>query len=144
MVIEYSRNVLKLADAHSFEFASEVKSKNWVIKDMPDASLTILGGTMRKGSKKTIIVNKNCLAYSLYGKTEVYERYRHRFEVNGDYIKRLEKGGLTFTGVDETNKRMEILELKNKNFYFGVQFHPEFLSRHFKPSPCYVALMLAA
>lgn len=108
-----------------------------MIEDMPDASLTVLGGTMRKGAKLTKITSRQSLAYKMYSKDEIYERYRHRFEVSLNWIEKFKKAGINFSGVDETGLRMEILELDTKKhpFYFGVQFHPEFLSRNFKPSP---------
>lgn len=81
----------------------------------------------------------------LYGKKEqIEERHRHRYEVNPEYIDRLEEKGLKFVGVDLEGKRMEILELENHPYYVAVQFHPEYLSRPMSPSPPFLGLILAS
>lgn len=81
----------------------------------------------------------------LYGSPKsVDERHRHRYEINPDYVQRLEEAGLKFVGTDEENKRMEIVELDNHPYYVGVQYHPEYLSRPLKPSPPFMGLILAS
>lgn len=75
---------------------------------------------------------------------EIEERHRHRYEVNPEYVERLEKLGLHFVGVDSDRKRMEILELKDHPYYVAVQYHPEYLSRPLSPSPPFIGLILAA
>ena len=104
-----------------------------------------MGGTMRLGSRCTIIKNQQSLAGVLYGGCPViYERHRHRYEVNASYVQGLENQGLMFSGQDERGQRMEIIELNGHPFYFGVQFHPEFKSRPNHPSPCFLGFILAA
>lgn len=110
---------------------------------MRDAHLVQLGGTMRTGCHETIIPDKNSLAYKLYNKDVVFERYRHRFEVNLKYREKIEKQGMKFTGLDESGLRMEILELPKHPYFVGVQFHPEFLSRNLRPSPPFLGLIKA-
>jgi CTP synthase len=85
--VEFCRNILNIPDANTYEFIGKIKSDNWVIIDMPEASLTILGGTMRRGLKKTIIKKyttelQESLAYKIYKEEVIYERYRHRYELN--------------------------------------------------------------
>jgi CTP synthase len=131
-VIEYARNVLGLKDAISSEFDPD--TKNPVIDLLPEQqNIKNLGGTMRLGAQK-VIIKEESRAFKWYGKTEIYERHRHRYEVNPKYIPDLEKNGMIFTGVDETKTRMEIFEVKDHPFYIGSQFHPEFKSRPQNPS----------
>ncbi|KAL4442389.1 hypothetical protein ABPG74_005730 [Tetrahymena malaccensis] len=144
MTIEYAINVLGIADAYSEEHADKNPSKNYIIKLLPDTSLDILGGTMRLGSKKTIISDKSSLAYKIYQKEEIYERHRHRYEFNKDYLEQFEKTGFKFTGVDESGIRYSIFELQDHPFYFGTQFHPEFNNKYTKPCPTYSAFIEAA
>jgi CTP synthase len=79
----------------------------------------------------------------LFGEEEIYERHRHRFEVNLDYIQTLKDHGLCFTGKSTDGRRMETLELQDKFFYFASQFHGEFKSRPLKPSPEYFGFIKA-
>ncbi len=142
IVIEYARNVLGLSDANSTEFVPD--TKNPVIDILPEQKgITEMGGTMRLGAQK-VLIKDNTLAKSIYGANEIYERHRHRFEVNPDYIDRLEKAGLIFSGVDEEQRRMEILELKGKTSLFAVQYHSEFLSRPLNPSKLHLHLVKEA
>jgi len=142
-VIEYARNVCGLEKANSAEF--DKKTKHPVVMFMPEVTPDKMGGTMRLGARKCRIKAPS-LAHRLYDATEITERHRHRYEVNPDYIEKLEKAGLKFSGRDETGQRMEICELsKSKHpFYFGCQFHPEFLSRPSAPSPPFIGLAKAA
>lgn len=81
----------------------------------------------------------------MYGnKEKIYERHRHRYEVNIKYVEEFEKNGMNFVAVDEDHKRMEIFELKDHSYYVGVQFHPEYRSRPMLPSPPFIGLVLAA
>lgn len=150
-VIEFARNVLNLKDANSTEM--DQNTQNPLVLFMPEGSKTHLGGTMRLGSRKTIINSKTSKhAYPLYSKllgpledgNVINERHRHRYEVNPLYVDKLENQGLKFVGKDETNQRMEIFELDEHPFYIGVQFHPEFKSKPMNPSPLFVGLLEAA
>lgn len=102
---------------------------------------------MRLGSKETIFkqnTNKSTIQ-KLYGMPDkVSERHRHRYEINPDYVKRLEDAGMKFVGTDDKVERMEIMELDDHPYYVGVQYHPEYLSRPLKPSPPFSGLILAA
>ena len=81
----------------------------------------------------------------LYGqKADIWERHRHRYEVNPEMVETLEKQGLMFVGKDETGERMEIIELKDHKWYVGVQFHPEYLSRVLAPSKTFLGFVAAA
>ncbi len=139
--IEFARHVLGYEDANSTELA---RTEYPVIDLLPEQrGVDKLGGTMRLGAQK-IIIEKGSMAHSIYGTTEIYERHRHRYEVNPDYIEEFEKHGLHFSGRDESGIRMEIFELKGHPFFMGSQFHPEFKSRPLKPSPLHLALAKAA
>ena len=98
---------------------------------------------MRLGAHE-ILIDDHTLAFSLYGKGRVWERHRHRYEVNPQYIPRLTSAGLKFSGKSDSNRRMEILELPKKKFHFATQFHAEFKSRPGRPSPPYRGLVQAA
>ena len=97
---------------------------------------------MRLGAHK-IIIKKDTLAYALYGGEEILERHRHRWEVNQDYWNVLQKHGLVFSGKSPDGKRMEILELPDKFFFFASQFHGEFKSRPGNPDPEYYGFVKA-
>jgi CTP synthase len=152
MVIEHARNVLGWKDANSTEM-SEQCSKPVVIK-MLEHHTGVMGGTMRLGARDTILhalpsedKQERSIAACVYSDAaKVSERHRHRYEVNPDMLADLQKAGLRFTGKDETNQRMEMVELPRSQhpFYFGVQFHPELKSRPERPSPPFHALVLAA
>jgi len=140
-VIEFARNVCGLKDANSTEINPE--TPNPVIDLMPEQrGIEIKGATMRLGAHK-IIIKPNTLAHRLYKNEEIYERHRHRFEVNLDYLDKLEKNGLVFSGKSTDGKRMEILELPNHFFFFASQFHGEFKSRPVKPEPEYYGFIKA-
>jgi len=143
-VIEMARNVLSYKDANSTEF--DETTTHPVVINMPEISTTHLGGTMRLGVRDTQVQDEKSVAYRIYERKVISERHRHRYEVNPDYIARLEEAGLIFTGKGDKNKRMEIAEISTDThpFFFGVQFHPEFLSRPGRPSPCFRGFMQAA
>ncbi|KAG0487629.1 hypothetical protein HPP92_009724 [Vanilla planifolia] len=142
-VIEFARNVMNLQDANSTEF--DATTKNPCIIFMPEVSKTHLGGTMRLGSRRTLFQVKDCKSAKLYGNVKyIDERHRHRYEVNPEFVMKLEKSGLSFVGKDETGRRMEILELPSHRYYIGVQFHPEFKSRPGKPSALFRGLIAAS
>jgi len=101
------------------------------------------GGTMRLGAHE-ILIDEHSIAHSLYQRTRVWERHRHRYEVNPKYISQLTAGGLRFSGKSDSNRRMEILELQKNRFHFATQYHAEFKSRPGRPSPPYFGLIRAA
>eukprot|EP00595_Chromulina_sp_UTEXLB2642_P000549 CAMPEP_0196762640 /NCGR_PEP_ID=MMETSP1095-20130614/2444_1 /TAXON_ID=96789 ORGANISM="Chromulina nebulosa, Strain UTEXLB2642" /NCGR_SAMPLE_ID=MMETSP1095 /ASSEMBLY_ACC=CAM_ASM_000446 /LENGTH=660 /DNA_ID=CAMNT_0042114059 /DNA_START=1 /DNA_END=1981 /DNA_ORIENTATION=+ len=145
-VIEYSRTVLGLSNASSEEFDSHLSDNFKAIVFMPEGSRTEMGGTMRLGARDTIL-KIGSIAHKLYGESEVIsERHRHRYEVNPNFIERLQNKGLVFSGRDISNIRMEICEIdQNTHPYFvGVQFHPEFKSRPQSPAPVFLGLLQAA
>ncbi len=136
-VVEYARNVLGLAGAHSAELDSETPHP--VIDLLPEQKeLDDMGGTMRLGTHLTEI-QEGTLAHELYNGTTCEERHRHRYEVNPDYIDDLEEAGLVFSGT--SGRRMEILELPEHPYFFGTQFHPEFRSRPTRASPPFVGFI---
>ncbi|KAL1332165.1 hypothetical protein HN51_061018 [Arachis hypogaea] len=142
-VVEFARSVLGVKDATSTEFDPNTKSPYVIF--MPEGSKTHMGGTMRLGSRRTYFQTKECKSAKLYGcRSFIDERHRHRYEVNPDFVSRLENAGLSFTGKDETGQRMEIAELPNHPYFVGVQFHPEFKSRPGKPSPLFLGFIAAA
>ena len=143
-VVEYARNVLKLEDANSAEFSKT--TKNPVIHIMEEQKeIRKKGGTMRLGSYPCVL-KPDSLAEKLYGKEEIQERHRHRFEYNNEYKERLEKAGLICSGTSPDGKLVEIVEIsEDKHPYFiAGQFHPELKSRPNKPAPVFVGLVGAA
>jgi len=137
-VIEFARNVLKLEDADSSEF---LKTKNPVIDLLPEQEyLEDLGGTMRLGNYEAEIP-EGSLAHRIYNTTQITERHRHRYEVNPEYIEKIEAKGMKFTG--KNKNRMEILEIPAHQFFIASQFHPEFKSRPGKPSPLFKSFLEA-
>ncbi|KAL3520424.1 hypothetical protein ACH5RR_018573 [Cinchona calisaya] len=142
-VIEFARSVLGMEDANSTEFNAH--TRNPCVIFMPEGSKTHMGGTMRLGSRRTYFQVVDCKSAKLYGnRSFVDERHRHRYEVNPNMVPQLEAAGLSFTGKDETGRRMEIIELPNHPYFVGVQFHPEFKSRPGKPSAVFLGLIAAA
>lgn len=145
-VIEYARNVLKLKNAHTTEI--NPNSTNPVIDIMPEQKKNLreknYGATMRLGAYPAQL-KKGSIAYNAYKTSIISERHRHRYEVNPEYIEKLEKAGLIFSGVSPDKKLMEIVELPQKKhiFYLGTQFHPELKSRPLHPHPLFLAFMKA-
>ncbi|MFZ2071186.1 MAG: CTP synthase (glutamine hydrolyzing) [Halobacteriota archaeon] len=139
-VIEVARDVANLTDANSSELG-----------DTPHPVISLLeeqkgmkdkGGTMRLGNY-VVFIRDDTVAKRVYGKKKVVERHRHRYEVNPEYIERLEREGVVFSGTDRSGWRMEILEITEHPFFFATQFHPEFRSRPNKPSPPFTAFLEA-
>jgi CTP synthase len=146
MVIEYARNVLGLKDANTREV--NPNSKNMVI-DIMESQKEILknnsyGGSMRLGEYKAIL-GEGTIARGAYGKKEIGERHRHRYEVNPSFIADLEAKGLVFSGRSPDGHLMEIAELpKSKHpFFLGTQFHPEFSAHPLSPQPLFTAFVKA-
>lgn len=146
-VIEFTRSFLGRKLANSKEFAPEVSDEDAAIIFMPEGDKTSMGGTMRLGSRRTVL-RPGSLACALYGdKEHVDERHRHRYEVNPDLVSSLESKGLIFSGKDENKERMECVELDSKMhphpYFMAVQFHPEFKSRPMRPSPVFLGFLKA-
>ena len=141
-VIEYARHVLGIADANSGEFAPEGGQK--VIDFMSGQSDEIdKGGTLRLGSYPCVIAEGTTMA-RCYGDTMIYERHRHRYEFNNDYRETLCSAGLTLSGLSLDGRLVETVELTDRPFYVGVQYHPEFKSRPNRPHPLFKGFIAAA
>ncbi len=142
-VVEFARNVLGLTGAHSTEIDPQTPYP--VVDLMPEQrGLDKLGGTMRLGAYP-VKIKPGTLARELYGRELIYERHRHRWEVNPEYIEKFEEAGLVFSGIaGDDERRMEILELPEKRYFIATQFHPEFKSRPMNPAPVFKGLVRAA
>jgi CTP synthase len=101
------------------------------------------GGTMRLGAYPCTL-KENTLAKSIYEKTDISERHRHRYEFNNDYKERIEKAGMICSGTSPDGRLVEIVEIPSHPFFIAGQFHPEFKSRPNKPAPLFKALVKAA
>jgi CTP synthase len=140
MVIEFARNVCGLKDANTTEINRETKYP--VVDIMPEQKKKLedknYGATMRLGAYPAIL-KKGTIAFGAYKQESISERHRHRWEVNPEYIEKLEKAGLIFSGKSPDDMLMEIAELPRKNhpFCLGTQFHPEFKSRPLNPHPLF-------
>lgn len=140
-VVEFARDVLGIQDANSEEF-DEV-CENPVIHIMnSQKDITKKGGTMRLGSYPCVL-KEGSLARELYGRENINERHRHRFEYNNEYKQRLEEKGLICTGTSPDGTLVEIVEIPNHPYFIAGQFHPEFKSRPDKPAPLFVGLVKA-
>ncbi len=140
-VVEFARNICKLRGANSTEI--DEKTRQPVICILPEQDeIEGLGGTMRLGGYD-VLVEKGSLAYKLYRGKKARERFRHRFNVNTEYIDLLEKKGLVFSGRAPKKKIMQILELPKHPFFLATQFHPEFTSRPLKPNPLFLGFVRA-
>jgi len=141
-VIEFGRNVLGLANAHSTEM--DAGTPHPVINMMEEQKkITEMGGTMRLGSYPCQ-VKEGSLAAEIYGKTEICERHRHRYEFNNDYLEQFENAGMVASGVNPKTGLVEIIELTNHPFFIGVQYHPELKSTVENPAPLFVHFVAAA
>ncbi|MEO8235477.1 MAG: CTP synthase [Flavobacterium sp.] len=141
-VIEYSRNVLGYADANSTEMNENTSHP--VINLMEEQkTVTDKGGTMRLGAWKCHLT-ENTLAHKIYGKSDILERHRHRYEFNSDYLEVLQKAGLITSGVNPETGLVEVIELENHPFFIGVQYHPEYKSTVLTPHPLFVSFVAAA
>ncbi|OAK97390.1 CTP synthase-like protein [Phaeosphaeriaceae sp. SRC1lsM3a] len=144
-VIEYARNVCGIADATSEEFNAHAPNK--LIMFMPEVDKTTMGASMRLGLRPTLFQpgSEWSKLRALYANSDtILERHRHRYEVNPEYIDKLEAGGLAFVGKDEAGERMEVVEIKDHPWFVGVQFHPEYLSRVLDPSRPYLGFVAAS
>ena len=141
-IIEFARNVLGLDGANSAEINPETKYP--VIDILPEQKdVEEMGGTMRLG-KYPCVINPESKAFKLYNESMIYERHRHRYEVNNDYRNELEKGGMIFAGTSPDNHIVEMVEIPNHPWFVAGQFHPEFKSRPNKPHPLFRGFVTAA
>lgn len=141
-VVEISRHLLGIEDADSTE--CEPHTTNPVIDLLPEQrGISAKGGTMRLGSH-SVVVKPGTLAHRLYGSELIQERHRHRWEVTPDYWMSLEDAGVVFSAWSPDGARKEMMELPNNYFFLATQFHPEFKSRPWAPSPPYYGFVKAA
>lgn len=141
-VVEFARDVLGLKEAASAEVNPSTPYP--VIDLMEDQkSTTIKGGTMRLGAYECQL-DRDSLAYKIYGTEIISERHRHRYEFNGDFLERMQEGGLKATGRNPETGLVEIVEIPTHPFFIGVQFHPEYKSTPENPQPIFVAFVKAA
>ena len=141
-VVEFARNVCKLAKANSREFDKDGDCA--VIDLMPDQHGVIdKGGTMRLGAYPCRIAD-GTLARRVYGKKEVSERHRHRYEVSNEYRDHLTKAGMALSGLSPDDRLVEMVELPGHPYFVGCQFHPEFKSRPLKSHPLFAHFVAAA
>jgi CTP synthase len=143
-VIEFARNVVGLKGAHTLE--ANPKAEHLVVDIMPEQKERLAkkdyGATMRLGQYKAILT-KGTHAEKAYGTASVLERHRHRYEINPDYVERIEDKGMVFSGTSPDGRLMEIAELPKSvhPFFLATQFHPEFQSSLLHPHPLFVAFL---
>ncbi len=142
MVIEFARNVLGLTDANSTEMDTSTPYK--VIDLMEEQkSITDKGGTMRLGAYKCNL-REDSRAAKAYGKTEVSERHRHRFEFNNNYREAFEQAGMKCVGENPETHLVEVVEIPEKRWFIGTQYHPEYSSTVLSPNPIFIDFVKAA
>ncbi|MCQ8877425.1 CTP synthase [Pseudoalteromonas shioyasakiensis] len=151
-LIEYARNVAGLEDANSTEFNTKSSAPVvGLITEWLDADGKIeirdeasdLGGTMRLGAQKCHLT-PGSKVHEVYGSDEIVERHRHRYEVNNNFVEQLEQAGLSFTGLSEDKKLVEIIENKDHPWFIAAQFHPEFTSTPRDGHPLFEGFVAAA
>ena len=141
-IIEFARDKAGIHDAHSIEFDPETAHP--VIALMPDQNgITDIGGTLRLGSYPCVL-KKDSLAMQLYGREEIHERHRHRYEVNNEFRTVLSDSGLVFSGLSPDGRIVEMCELPEHPFFIATQAHPEFRSRPNNPHPLFRGFVGAA
>ena len=141
-VIEFARNVCGLGGANSTEF--DPVTPHPVIDLLPEQrGVADKGGTMRLGLYPVVLAEGSSAA-RIYGQSIIHERHRHRYEVNNDYVKDLEKNGLHFSGIWAEKQLVEIIEVADHPYFVAGQFHPEFRSRPWDPHPLFAAFVRAA
>ena len=135
-VIEFARNVCGISDANSSEFSQN--TKNYVIDLLPNQDLDKddVGASMRLGTYPCKI-NQDTIASKIYSDEVIYERHRHRYEVNNKYRDKLIENGLIIGGVSPDNNLVEMIEIKDHPYFVASQFHPEFKSRPWEPAPLF-------
>lgn len=141
-VVEYARNVLGLSDAASSELDS--KTVHPVINLMDEQKeITNMGGTMRLGSYPCHL-KEGSKIHAAYGKDDIMERHRHRYEFNNSYIEQFETSGMVPTGVNPKSSLVEVVEIPSHPWFIGVQYHPEYSSTAVNPHPLFVDFVKAA
>ena len=142
-VIEYARNVCGISDANSSEFSKN--TSNYVIDLLPNQNLEKddVGASMRLGTYPCKI-KKGTLTSKIYKEEIIYERHRHRYEVNNKFKEELEKQGLVISGMSPDNNLIEMIEIKDHPYFVASQFHPEFKSRPWEPAPMFKYFIEAA
>ena len=149
-VVEAARTLAGLKDASTTEFGPTPEPLVGLMNEWTRGNERIVrtaetgkGGTMRLGAYPAIL-RQGSLVRSIYGTGEISERHRHRYEVNTDYVERLEAAGLVFSGMSPDGRLPEIFELRDHPWFVGVQFHPELKSRPFAPHPLFASFINAA
>ncbi len=141
-VVEFARNMLNMAGAHSTEMD---KRTPYPVIDIMEAQKKIsgMGGTMRLGSYPCQIV-KGTLTHTVYGKLQITERHRHRYEFNNKFLQDFEAKGMIASGINTKDGLVEIMELRDHPWFIGIQFHPEYKSTVACPHPLFVGLVRAS
>ena len=140
-IIEFARNVIGIKDAASIEL--EPDTKNPVIALMPEQNGVVnIGGTLRLGAYPCVLKG-GTRAAKLYGKLDISERHRHRYEVNNDYREKLTENGMILSGLSPDGRIVEMIELKDHPYFVATQAHPEFKSRPDDPHPLFYGLIEA-
>jgi CTP synthase len=140
-VIEFSRNVLNYKDANSTEM--DEATQHPVINLMESQkNIENKGGTMRLGAWKCEL-KPNTLAHKIYQNVTIYERHRHRYEFNNQYLDEIEKAGMKATGINPETNLVEIIEIPTHKFFIGVQYHPEYKSTVANPHPVFIGFVKA-
>ena len=148
-LIEFARNVLKIKNAGSTEINKKCTPIIGLIEEwymdgvLKKAELKKIGGTMRLGQYECRLLD-NSLIKKIYNSNKIFERHRHRYEVNINFKEKFEDKGLVFSGMSNNNKLPETIELKAHPWFIGVQFHPEFKSRPLNPHPLFASFIKAA
>lgn len=141
-IVEFARNVAGYRDAHSIEL--DPATSHPVIALLPGQSgIGDIGGTLRLGAYPCVL-KADTLAAELYQTEKIWERHRHRYEVNNDYRKILEMNGMIFSGTSPDGRIAEMIEISGHPFFIGTQGHPEFKSRPNRPHPLFRGLIAAA
>lgn len=140
--VEYARNVLNMPKAHSTEMDPDTADGVICMMEAQKA-VKLKGGTMRLGAYECVLESDSFVA-SIYNKTVISERHRHRYEFNNDYLEAFKNSGFVPVGTNPISGLVEILELKEHPFFIGVQFHPEYKSTVENPHPLFVAFVKAA
>ena len=143
MFVALKVNLFK-KDANSEELNKDTPHP--VVIFMPEISKTEMGGTMRLGSRETIFTADSDWSISrrLYQEATIFERHRHRYEVNPKYVSQLEEAGLSFVAKDTKGERMIVVEIRNHPFFVATQYHPEFKTRPLRPAPVFLGFVLAS